>query len=339
MNRDLTILTRKEIMDDLINLGIPFSASSKKQFLLDQLLAAERTTEANTAATNISFQGITEDTNTKDPNFEKIERLYELGVLSKEERKQHHLALIEGKAMKNTPPTDVMLTLSETGEKKKEFFELRRRLVGDYQSPRAGEELRDFIRTFPSSATYLADPQLREHFQLCINHYKSYHQMVAVHTTECPDTSGIPGVFLEDFRAFLGHMAAIFYLSDGAHHQGNKKIGGMAKSFSCKLTLLAEDLAMLQRSEGDDIITQLRKMKGGVQQEVFTSQQPTRTNQHQSTTPLTLHQQPTTNKEPVKRVRECEWCMQNGLRHIAHTHSEDTCRRKGRPIKMEKPDL
>ncbi|CUG86514.1 Hypothetical protein, putative [Bodo saltans] len=267
--------------------------------------------------------GTTDLTDTPDP-FNRIERLHAHGIINDEERKAQHLLALAPRTTPEPTPQQTqrqVTTFSEIGEKKNELLALRLRLVGEYDAPEASQELRDFIRNFQTSTHYLTDPVLREHFTLTIKHYRHFHTYVSGNTLI--NTKAIEEPFTEDFRTFLGHMAAIYYISTSAH-SGTKKLGGLAKTFACKMTLLAEDLAAMQKSEGDDVITLLRKQKT-TQPTIPIISTPTI---HHPMTPQRERAQPHT-KRP-REHRHCNWCAANGRQSIAQTHNEDTCRAKPR---------
>ncbi|MDP3399502.1 MAG: hypothetical protein Q8R97_00090, partial [Brevundimonas sp.] len=219
--KNLVDMTCTELKAQLKLKKVPFTNGDKKSQLIRMLNDANTTNPIPEARAPSATRALYTLAEAPTHPLEQLQYLHQMGVLSDTELKEQSLKLINGN---NNITTDVInitpsqtsqvISISETGEKKKEFMETRKRLVGEFDHPMPSRELSDFIRTFATSRSYHTNPTLREHFNLLIGHYEHYF----AHVTDPKfNPSNVPlnaEPFLQDYRIFLGHMAALFLIDE-----------------------------------------------------------------------------------------------------------------------------
>ncbi|PHR97580.1 MAG: hypothetical protein COA68_12360 [Oceanobacter sp.] len=245
-----------------------------------------------------------------------IQRLFNLGVLDEAGRKKQLLSLHGLHIPETAPPQEPQreILVTETGERKREFSMLRTRLVGTYEAPHPGKELVEFIKTFPTSPAYVTNEEVRACYILVVRTWQHLYKWAM---TEEKVPLHVPDSFLEDYRLFLGHMAACLYFTEG-HSLINKKLGGMAKAFSCKPTLLQEEIASVFRQEGDDAISRLLHLTKEKDDRERRDKRPRESNYER---PSTTHNTPAPKTKPP-----CSYCKALGRQISALTHTDETCK-------------
>jgi hypothetical protein len=320
-------MTREEMMAELRKSRVEFNTGERKTDLIVKVNKSRAIIVENTPARRqLQFETPIEN---QDPGaiefsniYKAIEELHKEKVYNNEERKEHHTRLLEAHMKKlagETPPPMINptpttnVTIAEPGtEKKREFTSLRVRLVGSYEKPHPAPELIQFTRTFTYSTLYMSNPEFFEHFNITVRHYEHFYNYILrpdLSVDKCPDEP-----FIEDYRCFLGHLAALLYFNDG-HPTEGKKIGGMARAFSCKLSLLTEDLATIQKGEGQDLVSNWRKHR--------VAQLPTK-RERDATAPAT------SAIFKSNQTKLCLYCQQHFPQNM-NTHNDRDCRRRQAP--------
>jgi hypothetical protein len=266
------------------------------------------------AAQRLSFDSTIDspaDSSLED-RITELDNLLRKGLISDDMRTRRVEQLLdEHFALAPTPPHQATTpiqpqVISETGERKREFSALRERYVGEYHTPYPCADLRTFIIAFPSTPTFYNDEEHRLYYTTAVSHYRHYYTLI--HQLTSPPARYPPEPFIEDFRTFLGFMAALYWLNE-CTTIGNKRVGGVAYSFSCRPGLLAEDLQNIQRSAGNDIISKLVH--------------------------LTLSKD---TAPPAKRPREppCSYCLVAKPNSVIH-HTDAQCRSRPQPSTVLTP--
>ncbi|CUE77265.1 unnamed protein product [Bodo saltans] len=339
MTRGINQSNTVTIKSALRKANIPFDENASRETLIQKYRDARTVNLTLVTPTAQRLFGSTDNDIAGPHSFleeqiKEIDALMSKGLITADIHKrqlelllQQHYTPSPSDASSFSPPP---LVISELGERKREFFALRERHLGKYETPYPSAELREFMLAFPSSPTFHADDELRGFYSAATNHYRHYYTLVQ--QNPLPPSRFPQEPFLDDFRSFLGYIAAIFWLHDMAF-AGNKRIGGVAYSFSCRPTLLAEDLQNIQRGPGTDIISKYVNLARQHLPNNHTNTN-TNTNVNANIVPVSNNNtnSNTNRQETPKRARDptfvpCTYCLGKNPRAIVnHTYAD--CRKK-----------
>lgn len=202
---------------------------------------------------------------TSASRFDYIENMFRSGAIDQARRQFLHEKALDLPTPSLTTATTPAVTNNYTtpeAETRSTFIKTRNEGVGLYSAPCPSEDLRDWISDFPGSDDWISGEHEDKvaHYRLCSAHYRPIMRWVKKPSFAAPSPIHTPEPLLNEFRIFLGHMMALYYLTDlrGPCHM---KIGGLASAFSCDPSLLVGCMTLMQNREGKDCISTSRVLQ------------------------------------------------------------------------------
>ncbi|CUG89228.1 unnamed protein product [Bodo saltans] len=187
-----------------------------------------------------------------------IDLMHAEGKITSQKRNELTLIVLQRGAETNGPapnrPTPMVpqntIVSTESGERKRNFIAYRHLHIGTYEQPWPSATLIAFARDFPTTPAFNANVEYNTHFRQLSKHFG--HFFVFINSTDLTPPQN--PTFLHEYRMFLGHLVTLQYMAADMHTK-DKKLGGIARTFTCDLLQLDTDLASIQKQDGDDLLS------------------------------------------------------------------------------------
>ena len=208
--------------------------------------------------------------------YDYIERLFKDGVILQSKRLSMHDAAMKLDTPSATPTSSAPLVTNNyttpEAETRSSFITLRTENLGPYKYPKPGPDIREWISDFPSSDEWLCEDfsDCVDHYRICSKNYRNMMRWIKSQAFVAPDPLLTPEPLMCEFRNFMGHMMALYYLTE-LRGPTSYKIGGLANAFSCDPSLLVGSLSLMLNREGKDSISTTRVF---LQQQRLVSSRP-----------------------------------------------------------------
>lgn len=253
------------------------------------------------------------------------------------QRSTETLGAVPNRPTPMVPQSTVVST--ESGERKRNFIAYRYLHVGPYEQPWPSPALISFARDFPTTPTFNADIEYSTHYRQLSKHFG--HFFVFINGTDLTPPQN--PAFLHEYRTFLGHLVTLQYMAADMHTK-DKKLGGIARSFTCDLLQLDTDLASIQKQDGDDLLSTVTRQilqKSNRDNREYRDHRDNRDNrdrrgnrEHRDNRDTREHRDDR-DRDTQKRRRDstslfCPYCHDRGFPAAAVTHNETECYHKNK---------